>query len=329
VCPSCRVKLSRDHPSRNRFAENILATVEVECANEGCAMKVPFGKLKEHEENLCGFRKASCKFTRLGCEWTGIHANLAEHEKSCPIRGKNAKSILKLLQERDQKKKIEETASIAASIDEGSVKVCKLLSSRAREIVIKDVVLERDEVCDEVCSKTFMALGFAWEVILTKEKVTKKPALNMRLISGLRRKLPVTFFILPGPFVELKIPPSIYSAEFRKRRNHHNNHVCVLQVSEEVSKVLSDAETLHLRIGFLDRSRGISRWFSSQDRRYDSDDGSTSSSSSEDEGGRDSVRGDHDYSDEEDDEYMDDGIISYEISGSDADSGMIDADYHF
>ncbi len=46
--------------------------------------------------------------------------------------------------------------------------VCRLLSSRCKDIQMRDVVLERDSICEETCSKTFTALGLAWEVIMSK-----------------------------------------------------------------------------------------------------------------------------------------------------------------
>lgn len=296
VCPSCRVKLSRDSPSRNIFAETVLSTVVVPCTNPGCSEKLPFGKLQEHTDRLCGFRPAVCKFKPIGCDWSGIFSKCADHESSCEIRKMSAKKILKLVTEREQKRK--STGGNKDMLKDGKEQITKLLSSRARDIVIRDVLLEKDDLCDEICSKTFMALGFAWEVVLTKDKATKRPSVNIRLVSSLRRKLNLTFFILKGPYVNFDIPPSVHSADFKKKDRHQNCH-CVLPTDEETSRQLLDQESLHLRIGFVDRSRGVSRWFSNQHQPT----GSSDSESSDTDG---------DYGDDyEDDESVDDEGYSY------------------
>eukprot|EP00475_Leptophrys_vorax_P000680 TRINITY_DN10384_c0_g2_i1.p1 TRINITY_DN10384_c0_g2~~TRINITY_DN10384_c0_g2_i1.p1 ORF type:complete len:490 (-),score=129.06 TRINITY_DN10384_c0_g2_i1:1155-2624(-) len=274
VCPSCRVKMSADQPNRNLFAESVLANVQVTCSNAGCSDKLLFGKLKEHVEKLCEYRPALCKYSILACNWRGIHRDLAEHEENCEIRNMKGKKLVKLMKENDSKKKGESLKQMSAQ--EAQTKVVQLLSSRARDIVIRDVMLEKDDLCDVICSKTFMALGYAWEVILNRDRASKKPSLNIRMISMGRRKLKLTFFVLKGPYVELDIPPAIANAEFKKRSGQsvHQSCHCILQTDEDTSKRILEGETLHLRIGFVDQSRGVSRWFTNQNdepRDYSSD----------------------------------------------------------
>jgi len=80
LCPICRVRLSVDHPSRNRFAELVKADLRVPCHLDGCNEQVRFSDLNTHMEKTCGFRQTSCIFQPLGCDWRGI-ANLnAQHE---------------------------------------------------------------------------------------------------------------------------------------------------------------------------------------------------------------------------------------------------------
>lgn len=258
-CPTCRVHMSRDNPSRNRFAENILSSVYVPCSNAGCTEKVSFGKLKSHMKEKCGLRKAVCKFALIGCDWTGVQSQLKDHEKECPIKSKSPKKILKIV--KAMKAKELEDRQVELDARKVESEIVKMMSSRVRDVVIRDVHLEKDEVCDEICSKTFMALGYAWEVLLEKEKATKKPAIKIRIVSSLRRKLPVSFFILPGPFMQMNVRPMLTHIDF-KPRSRHQDVVCVYSVDEETTKRLLETESLHIRIGFVDRSRGVSHWFS-------------------------------------------------------------------
>lgn len=223
-----------------------------------------FGERKEHEAG-CSAKPTVCKYAPIGCVWKGTVASLVEHKKECEVRKMSAKKILKLVTAAKE-------ANTFSKGDRGGKKVLELLSSRVRDIAIRDVLLEKDEQGSEVCSNTFMALGYAWEVVL--EKNSKGNAvLCMRMVSSLRRKLRVTFFILRGPFVESNIPPSVHTVDFKRlARGNHHSHQCVLPVDEDTSEALLDLQSLHLRIGFVDRSRGVSRWFSNQTYVEDEED---------------------------------------------------------
>jgi hypothetical protein len=319
VCPSCRLRMSRDHPSRNLFAESVLANVYVICSNEGCNQKLAFGKLKEHTEKICKFRPASCVYSILGCSWKGIHADLEEHENNCELKNMKGKKIVNLLKEREnESKKKVETQRIAIN-QESQTKVVDLLSSRARDIVIRDVVLEKDELCDVICSKTFMALGYAWEVVLHRDRATKKPSINIRMVSMVRRKLSITFFVLKGPYVEFDIPPVIQSADFKKRSQSQQNCHLVLDTDEETTKRIIEGEQLHLRIGFVDKSRGVSRFFTNQNED-DVIDLSSESDDSEDEEDEENENGFLVHDEEDSDDYDDEYSIEYD-SRSEDDSG--------
>ena len=72
-CPSCRVKMSRDNPSRNRFAEVVLASHEVECTHSTCEQKLKFKDLKMHVESVCVHRKVSCKYEVIFSSFISKH----------------------------------------------------------------------------------------------------------------------------------------------------------------------------------------------------------------------------------------------------------------
>jgi len=280
--------MSREHPARNLFAESVLATIEVECSHEGCSKMIAVGSKAQHEEE-CEYKVVLCKFHLLGCSWTGLKSQVAAHKKECSIKQMSPRRILKLVQEKEEAKKLE-AANSRSNFEKGGRKVLDLLSARVHDIVVRDVLLEKDEICDEVCSKTFMALGLAWEVIMTKNpKNPNQAAVEIRMVSSLRKKLRVSFFIVKGPYVSFDIAPSVHNAEFDKDDYHYtrdsaHSQLCPLNVDEETSRKLLEEESIHLRIGFVDRSRGISSRFSNHhcDEESSSNDDETESGSLED-----------------------------------------------
>jgi len=250
VCPSCRVRLSRERPHRNRFAEVVLARLMVSCSNEGCQARVEFANVQKHEKESCGFRKVICKYQPLGCDWVGIFNKKRPHEKNCPIRVKSVKHILKRVRQRsvdqaNEFKKVEDSLSAQRQ-------VCKLLTSRCKDIHIRDVVLEKDVICDEFCSKTFTAVGLAWEAILCKP-TDPKFGLFLRVVSSVKRKTSIQVFILPGPNFEMDLPPSIYKVVIKKKSTQ--SQLLELPITKEQGAPLYERD-MNLRIGFIDISRG-------------------------------------------------------------------------
>jgi hypothetical protein len=165
-CPNCRARLSRDRPHRNRFAEMVLSHHLVSCSHAGCAERVEFRAAVEHETKLCRYRPVKCRYHPMGCEWGGLAKNARAHEKECPILGKKHKSILKRVLKRAE----EQTADFKRREHECRLQtdIVRLLTSPAKDIAYKDVVLEKDPLHNEMCSQTFTALNLAWEVALTK-----------------------------------------------------------------------------------------------------------------------------------------------------------------
>jgi len=186
VCPSCSVKLSRDRPHRNRFAEIVISRLIVTCANEGCGTRIEFANIQQHEKQTCVFRKVKCKFQPIGCDWVGIAKEKRPHEKSCSIRTKSPKHILKRVIQRNIEKQNEFKKTEDSLVTQKQV--CKLLASRCKDIHIRDVILEKDTVCDEFCSKTFTAVGLAWEAILSKP-TDAKFGLTLRAVSSIKKKI--------------------------------------------------------------------------------------------------------------------------------------------
>lgn len=101
-CPVCRVRLSRQRPSRNRFAEGVKSRLLVPCTQAGCSELVLFEHLNQHLSTQCGYRSAVCMFQPLGCGWSGLEINHEQHEKKCKIRGFSAKELLPLVRRRNE-----------------------------------------------------------------------------------------------------------------------------------------------------------------------------------------------------------------------------------
>mmetsp|Transcript_22763 Transcript_22763/g.42760 ORF Transcript_22763/g.42760 Transcript_22763/m.42760 type:complete len:481 (-) Transcript_22763:321-1763(-) len=163
-CPICRVRLSRDRKCRNRFAEVVLSSIMVPCKNPGCKQTVQYGMLKEHASEKCGFRQVCCKYHLLGCEWEGIYNHLDEHHKRCKLKKASTKKILKNVILRNSQEAQKHRQAKAGLMAQKAV--CDLMSSYCGDICVRDVVIEKDEICDEMCCKTFAAFGMAWEMVL-------------------------------------------------------------------------------------------------------------------------------------------------------------------
>eukprot|EP00466_Bigelowiella_natans_P015118 jgi/Bigna1/126423/aug1.2_g1131 len=144
-CPNCRVRLSRERLYRNRFAEAVLSSLMVPCKNKGCKEIVQYGNLKSHHLR-CGFRKLRCKYHPLGCSWEGIFNNLKAHQKNCPLKKARARDILKNVISRSKQEESKHVMEHSKLLAQKSV--CELLSSHCGNICIRDVVIEKDDICD-------------------------------------------------------------------------------------------------------------------------------------------------------------------------------------
>lgn len=80
ICPICRMRLSRNNPSRNRFAERVKDEMQVACTNDACPELVKHADLAKHLSS-CGFRPSRCSFRPLGCDWTGPINQKRKHER--------------------------------------------------------------------------------------------------------------------------------------------------------------------------------------------------------------------------------------------------------
>eukprot|EP01083_Nonionella_stella_P033614 92002_1 len=172
-CPTCRVKLSRDRPSRNRLAESLLAKLLVKCSNVNCDQQVQHAYLKIHEMTKCPYRFVDCKYHAIGCDWRGYERVRSKHEAVCSTVSMSPQEILKCVQLRKAR-----TERATRDQDEARRRVNRLvgmMSRRARNIVIRDVTLEKLEGREQYQSSIFRALeSRLWEFDLLPSKLYRE-----------------------------------------------------------------------------------------------------------------------------------------------------------
>jgi hypothetical protein len=271
ICPTCRVKLNRDKPSRNRFAESVLSALIVPCPNEGCDLKLKFANVKTHSTTECGYHKTECKFYALGCDWHGLTKDKKAHQKECVIRVCTPKTLLKKVTARNEQKEEEkkQMEALAASQKE----VCNFLSKRCRDLLFRDVVLEKDVITQEMCSKTFTALGAIWECVLSpreSKEGTSTPrqdvSIFLRVVCPNKRSINFAVVVLPGPDLASATPlrPSVHRAKLKKSKNKQSTQLFTLPFEKEHVDRIYEMDKVNLRIGLVDFSsyRASSSFFS-------------------------------------------------------------------
>jgi len=118
---------------------------------------------------------------------------------------------------------------------------------------IKDIVIEKDQLCDEYCSKPFTACDLAFDVVLTKPDDAKF-GVYLRFINPIKRKTTLQIFILPGPNLEMELSPTLQKVTMKRKSSHSS--VIDLPLTKEQASVFYDHRELNLRMGFADVSRG-------------------------------------------------------------------------
>eukprot|EP00455_Lapot_gusevi_P040898 TRINITY_DN4680_c0_g1_i10.p1 TRINITY_DN4680_c0_g1~~TRINITY_DN4680_c0_g1_i10.p1 ORF type:complete len:209 (-),score=26.56 TRINITY_DN4680_c0_g1_i10:37-663(-) len=144
------------------------------------------------------------------------------------------------------------------------VELSHTLEKRCRNIVIKDILIERDEICQENSSKTFTAFGYAFQILLEKnDSEPKQSGLVIRLCDSVKHKMTLTVFILRGPQLQVPLVPSLHKVVFKRKTR--KSEFLPLPLTPREGDSLWDLQALHLRVGFVDMSRGrVSHDFTSQ-----------------------------------------------------------------
>lgn len=263
VCPTCRVKLNRDKPHRNRFAESCLAKLLMPCTNHGCKQLIQFSQLSSHCNELCDYRIVKCKYELLGCKWNDIPLLYKQHIKQCAIKSQPIKQLLHNVTELHAQ--YNELQQQQLRSYESQVQLSKILRKRCRNMEIRDILVERDGLDNNIrCSKIFKCIGLAWEVYITTQSHNKPQNKNnhtidtikihFKIISNIKHKTTIELFVLNGPGLDVQFNPTLRRIIFRKKVK-----LCepfLLPCTPEQANDIYNMDSVNLRVGFLDVSAG-------------------------------------------------------------------------
>jgi len=175
-----------------------------------------------------------------------------------------------------------------------------LLSKRCRDLLFRDIILEKDIITHEMRSKPFKAFGVNIECILEKplclmlelgrtcslfdddllhrsqyhhfdeSNFNQNFSIILRLCSN-KRKINLAVLILPGPELPsaYPLPPSVHHAKFRKSKNKQTSGALILPFARNHVDRVYEMDKINLRLGLIDfsSSRPSSSFFSRLDTR--------------------------------------------------------------
>lgn len=94
VCPSCRIPLQFGL-RRCLLAEQLAAELPSNC--QFCGLKMVRKLAEPHETAVCPFRPVTCRFSVVGCQWSGKWNQLEEHISQCTYKEKRLCEVESLL----------------------------------------------------------------------------------------------------------------------------------------------------------------------------------------------------------------------------------------
>lgn len=97
-----------NHASRSRIAERAVEMRNVKCEMDECTVELQYGKMKQHLAKDCKFVVVKCKYSLLGCSWTGIRDNQLNHQQVCKKEFNLDDVLTTMVQLRDDKKEVDE-----------------------------------------------------------------------------------------------------------------------------------------------------------------------------------------------------------------------------
>lgn len=97
-CPICVREISRFSPIRNRFAENFFREMPQPCSF--CADYFMPNLIGNHE-TVCLIRPVKCRYSRLGCQWTGPFHLEEYHCRNCINMSVDEANLFSKLNQKD------------------------------------------------------------------------------------------------------------------------------------------------------------------------------------------------------------------------------------
>lgn len=247
TCPNCRTEINKNNSSRNLAVEKAVSELPSEC--QYCGNEFPNKSVDYHETNECEERPTDCKFARIGCQWRGPIHEVPTHEANCAHPKKSGADVMVALQAHDARA-AEEKKLFLTLID--------LLSYE--KIIFNDLQMKpyrTDEYVHRLYYETsrFSAFNHQWVVKAIINKSQRDPHqscerdINYQLIlkSKTTSPLPMHFFVLRGPFSDIKTETQIYKHDFTEAETESPFKLMPLPDTAECNRLLA-AKAINFRL---------------------------------------------------------------------------------
>ncbi|XP_053697211.1 zinc finger TRAF-type-containing protein 1 homolog [Sabethes cyaneus] len=247
TCPNCRTEISKNNSSRNLAVEKAVSELPSEC--QYCGNEFPNKSVEYHENNECEERPTDCAFARIGCQWRGPIHEVPSHEANCVHPKKSGAEVMVALQAHDARA-AEEKKLFLTLID--------LLSYE--KIIFNDLQMKpyrTDEYVHRLYYETsrFSAFNHQWVVKAIINKSQRDPhqscdrdiTYQLILKSKTTSPLPMHFFVLRGPFSDIKVDTQIYKHDFTETETESPFHLMPLPDTAECNRLLA-AKAINFRL---------------------------------------------------------------------------------
>ncbi|XP_055610335.1 zinc finger TRAF-type-containing protein 1 homolog [Uranotaenia lowii] len=247
TCPNCRTEISKNNSSRNLAVEKAVSELPSEC--QYCGNEFPNKSIEYHESNECEERPTDCKFSRIGCQWRGPIHEVPNHETNCAHPKKSGAEVMVALQAHDARA-AEEKKLFLTLID--------LLSYE--KIIFNDLQLKpyrTDEYVHRLYYETsrFSAFNHQWVVKAIINKSQRDPhqscerdiTYQLILKSKTTSPLSMHFFVLRGPFSDIKVSTQIYKHDFTETETESPLALMPLPDTSECNRLLA-AKAINFRL---------------------------------------------------------------------------------
>lgn len=247
TCPNCRTEISKNTSSRNLAVEKAVSELPSEC--QFCGNEFPNKSVEYHENNECEERPTECKFARIGCQWRGPMHEVPTHETNCTHPKKSGAEVMVALQAHDARA-AEEKKLFLTLID--------LLSYE--KIIFNDLQMKpyrTDEYVHRLYYETsrFSAFNHQWVVKSIINKSQRDPhqscerdiTYQLILKSKTTSPLPMHFFVLRGPFSDIKANTQIYKHDFTETETESPFKLMPLPDTAECNRLLA-AKAINFRL---------------------------------------------------------------------------------
>lgn len=247
TCPNCRTEINKNNSSRNLAVEKAVSELPSEC--QYCGNEFPNKSVEYHESNECEERPTDCKFARIGCQWRGPIHEVPTHETNCAHPKKSGAEVMVALHAHDARA-AEEKKLFLTLID--------LLSYE--KIIFNDLQMKpyrTDEYVHRLYYETsrFSAFNHQWVVKAIINKSQRDPHqscerdINYQLILKSKTSSPLAmhFFVLRGPFSDIKSETQIYKHDFTETETESPFKLLPLPDTAECNRLLA-AKAINFRL---------------------------------------------------------------------------------